>query len=189
MSELALAAWSVDRPRAIERAEVRAAARALAEDDPAGLGDLYDLLADRIYGLALWITGSEDEASEAAQDTFLRVWHKRRYVAGARDPLSYVLRVARSVAIDRLRRNRLDPSAEIETLLAPVLDEPERRLDAQRVSRLLFRLPVAQRVTVYLHTFAGLSFREVGRATGVPTFTAASRYRLAVGKLREWIEP
>ena len=58
----------------------------------------------------------------------------------------------------------------------------------QRVSRLVFRLPVVQRIAVYLHCFAGLSFREVGKATGVPTFTAASRYRLAVRKLRRWTE-
>ncbi len=188
MSEAVIASWMLDGRAVAEQARVRAAAQALAEDDPAGLGPLYYLLADRVYGLALWISGSEAEAADTAQDTFVRVWQKRRYVAAARDPLSYVLGMARSVAIDRLRRNRLDATEGVETLLAPVLDEPERRLDAQRVSKLLLRLPLAQRVTVYLHVFAGLSFREVGRATGVPRFTAASRYRLALRKLREWLE-
>ncbi len=145
MSEAVIASWMLDGRAVAEQARVRAAAQALAEDDPAGLGPLYYLLADRVYGLALWISGSEAEAADTAQDTFVRVWQKRRYVAAARDPLSYVLGMARSVAIDRLRRNRLDATEGVETLLAPVLDEPERRLDAQRVSKLLLRLPLAQR--------------------------------------------
>jgi DNA-directed RNA polymerase specialized sigma24 family protein len=35
-----------------------------------------------------------------------------------------------------------------------------------------------------LRAWAGLSFREIGRALGVSTFTAASRWRLALARLR-----
>jgi RNA polymerase sigma-70 factor (ECF subfamily) len=45
-------------------------------------------------------------------------------------------------------------------------------------------LPVEQREVVVLHVWGGLTFEEVGRTVGVPTNTAASRYRYALEKLR-----
>ena len=58
-------------------------------------------------------------------------------------------------------------------------------VEARRTSRLLLELPPAQREAIYLRHFAGCSFAEIGRATSVPTFTAASRYRLGIRRLRD----
>lgn len=46
----------------------------------------------------------------------------------------------------------------------------------------------AQRVALYLRYFVGLELAEMGRATGVPKFTAASRCRLGVSRLRKFLE-
>src|SRR5664280_3639712 len=37
------------------------------------LGDLYDMASRRLYGLALWRTGSRDLAAEVVQELFIRV--------------------------------------------------------------------------------------------------------------------
>ena len=50
--------------------------------------------------------------------------------------------------------------------------------------RALTALPEMQREIVVLHVFNGFSFREIGNITRVSTFTAASRYRLAIDRLR-----
>ncbi len=161
----------------------------LAAGSRTALAALYDLYADRVYGLALWVLGDPEDAADATQDAFVRVWEKRGLLARASDPTAYLLRIARSVAVSRLRRRRGRTLPLSEGLLEPVLPAAEELVDAERLSRLIARLPIAQRVTIYLHVFAGLSFREIGRATGVPTFTAASRYRLARRRLRGWLEP
>jgi DNA-directed RNA polymerase specialized sigma24 family protein len=49
---------------------------------------------------------------------------------------------------------------------------------------LLLELPHPQREAIWLHLFAGCTFAEVARVAGVPTFTAASRFRLGVARLR-----
>ena len=64
----------------------------------------------------------------------------------------------------------------------------ERALDAVAAKNLppgLRELPAPQREAIYLRHFAGCSFAEIGKATGVPTFTAASRYRLGMRRLRQ----
>ena len=48
----------------------------------------------------------------------------------------------------------------------------------------LAALPVEQREVVVLHLVEGLTFREVGVATGASQWTAASRYRLGMHRLR-----
>ena len=45
------------------------------------------------------------------------------------------------------------------------------------ISRVLEALPVAEREVIVLHLTEGFWFREIGRMTGVPLFTAAGRYR------------
>jgi RNA polymerase sigma-70 factor (ECF subfamily) len=107
-----------------------------------------------------------------------------------KDPRSWLLTVSRRLALDVLRRRRRRPSEpldEAELVTAPGGD-PDRALDAARASALLAALPVHQREAVYLRHYADCTFAAIGRVVGVPTFTAASRYRLAIGRLRRSME-
>jgi RNA polymerase sigma-70 factor (ECF subfamily) len=61
---------------------------------------------------------------------------------------------------------------------------PGDAADAIDVRRALAALPERQREVVVLHVFIGFSFREIAQIAGVSTFTTASRYRLAIDRLR-----
>ena len=89
-----------------------------------------------------------------------------------------------AVDVHRRRRRRLEEPLEHPDLVVATDTVPETALDAGLASRQLLELPPEQREVVYLHVFAGCSFAEVGRATGVPTFTAASRFRRGMARLR-----
>ena len=52
----------------------------------------------------------------------------------------------------------------------------------------LARLPAPQREAVSLRHLAGHSFREIAAITGVPLFTAASRCRLGLARLKQLLE-
>ena len=67
-------------------------------------------------------------------------------------------------------------------------DHGERLLDAAQVSVLLSALPESSREVIYLKHFAGCTFAEIGDIVGVPKFTAASRYRNGIQKLRKLME-
>jgi RNA polymerase sigma-70 factor (ECF subfamily) len=68
-----------------------------------------------------------------------------------------------------------------DDLVEPMSANAEGAIDVRRA---LARLPEPQREVIVLHLFNGFSFREIGHITGVSTFTAGSRYRLAIGRLR-----
>ncbi len=163
---------------------------ALAAGRVRALDELYDLAATDVYRLALWRTGSKEDAEDVVQDVFVKVAEKSRGLDTVRHPRRWLLTVAHRVAIDLCRRRARRDAESVEDipfLMAPP-SAPDRGIEARSLSRLIARLPAKQREVVLLRHFADCTFSDIGRITGVPTFTAASRHRLAVAKLRKLLE-
>lgn len=163
---------------------------ALSAGDPDALEALYDAAADRIYGLALWRTGSAQDASDVVQEVFLRIVEARSRLGSVKEPFPWLLGLAHHVAIDVVRRSKRRATVPLDGVpfLATAERDDSSRIDAASVSRLLERLPASQRDAIYLRHFEECTFARIGRITGVPAFTAASRYRLGIGKLRRLLE-
>jgi len=154
------------------------------------LDELYDVAAPRLFGLALWRTGSKDDAADVVQEVFVRVAEQGARLAKVRNPRAWLLTVANRAAIDVTRRRSRHQTEPLEdcAYLAVADDDGERTLDATQVSVLLAGLPDTHRVVIYLKHFAGCTFAEIGDIVGVPKFTAASRYRNGIQKLRKLLE-
>ena len=163
---------------------------ALAAGRASALEALYDLAAPQLYGLALWRTGSEEDAADVVQDVFVRVAEQGAKLAKVRNPKGWLLTVTHRAAVDVTRRRRRRSAEPIEEcpFLAAVDDDSERMLDAARASVLLAGLPEMHRDVVYLRHFAECTFAEIGEIVRIPKFTAASRYRNGIQKLRELME-
>lgn len=167
-------------------ARTEAAFRRLATHRDEALAAIYDLEADRLFALTLWITGSREDAADAVQDLFVKLAANPPRLTEVRRPRAYLLSMVRSAALDRVRR-RPQVEAPEDCLLEAPASDPESSVEAGNVSRHLHRLPRSQREAVYLRFFAELSFADIGRVTGVSLFTAASRCRLGLAKLRHWM--
>src|SRR5688572_16048191 len=167
----------------LERDVLEVVFAALAAGEPGALADLYAHASADVFGLALWRTGSREDAADVVQDVFVKLMADPARLATVRRPRAWLLAVTHRCAVDvvRKRREQVPPG---DDLVLPVDEEPGRRVDGARLSALLHRLPAAQREALYLRHFAELPFREIGRITGVSTFTAATRYRLGIERLR-----
>src|SRR5262249_26693957 len=73
-------------------------------DDPAALAPLYDRHAGLVYGLAMAILRSPEEAQDLVQEVFLTLCDQRNYDAARGSVGAYLTTVTRTRAIDRLRR-------------------------------------------------------------------------------------
>lgn len=151
--------------------------------DAAALGAVYDLTAGDLYALALWRAGSPADAADAVQEVFVALATTRARLGRVLRPRSYLLRMAHRAACRIARRRRSAEAIDDLLLPAPGMD-PERRAQAQQIAGRLRELPARQREVIYLHLLPGLNFREIGAVTGVSRFTAASRYRLGMARLR-----
>jgi RNA polymerase sigma-70 factor (ECF subfamily) len=167
----------------------RARLRRLASGETDALAELYDLHAERLHAHALWVLGSREDAEDAVQRVFVRLAGMGGSLLGIRRPAAYLFRMARREALQILRRSAA--RAEKPFAGALVREEgsgPEERAEIAMIERKIGRLDPVQREVVYLHLYEGLTFREIGKLTGAPTFTAASRYRLALARLRRELE-
>lgn len=160
----------------------------LAGGNAKALEEIYDAAARPVFGLALWRTGSAEDARDVVQELFMRLAEQGARLRRVRDPRAWLFTVAHRIAVDATRGRQVTEPLEPCLFLEEAPGDAERTVDAGRASSLLARLPAAQREAVYLRHFAELTFAEIGRVTGVPTFTAASRCRLGIAKLRELME-
>jgi RNA polymerase sigma-70 factor (ECF subfamily) len=160
--------------------------RRLAEGDIGALETIWKAHGDRSFRHALWVTGRREDAEDVVQTVFLRLVGLGGELLGVRNLVSYLGTMIHHEAVSVSKRRVVrdghvepDPDA----LLAEHPD-PEQDVDRRRVAALVATLPADQREVVVLHLWEGLTFREIGRVTGVSLFTVASRYRLATSRLR-----
>jgi len=154
-----------------------------SEDEVA---QLYDRFGAALYRYALMILGRHDAAEDAVQQVFLAVI--RGGAARLVEPEHYLRRAVRNACYSTLRSQAASLEAAGDPdrpLLEPRADfiapSPEDRLALETA---IGRLPPEQREVLHLHSFAGLTFREIADLTGDPANTIASRYRYALEKLR-----
>ena len=155
--------------------------RRLASGDAKALAELYDAHAARLFRLAAWLTRSRSDGEDVVQDVMVKLASMGPDLLAIARPAPYLLRMARTRALDTVARK----GRHVEELEDEGMPSPARRDDERvAVEEALQGLEPAQREAVYLHACEGLTFREIGAATGVSTFTAASRYRLGLRKVR-----
>lgn len=145
----------------------------------------------RVYGLALTILREPSAAEDAAQEAFVRAWrHAETYDARRGRVLSWLLQIARNVAIDAVRVKRaepLDPEALASAVLARGDTDPGDAAgfaDRQRLRDALRALPAEQRRALFLSAYLGRTASEIGELEDVPLGTAKTRIRAAMIRLR-----
>src|SRR5213080_5071413 len=83
--------------------------RSFAAGDGAAAERVYEAYSSRIYGLGLVMLGNEAAAEDLVQDTMVKVWRNAERYDPARGSLdTWILLMARNLAIDALRRRVLD---------------------------------------------------------------------------------
>ena len=169
--------------------------RAVAEGSADALGRLYDRHASAVYGLAKRILARPEDAEEVVQDVFAQLWRDApKYDANRASVAGWIMVLARTRAIDRLRARRARPDQQnVQNVVAsPSLpaagDDPEHTaisVEAAQKVRLAFgALPEPLRTLIELAYFQGLTHSEIAGQTGVPLGTVKTRLRTAVASLR-----
>ncbi len=167
--------------------------RRFAKRDRPAADALYGRFSSRIYGLGIVMLGSDAAAQDLVQDTFVKLWRSAdRYDASRGKLETWVLLVARSLAIDALRRRVLE-ARSLETLGPPVEADPRPQPDdvaatadlVDRARRAMEHLSGEQRAALELAYFGGKTSAEVAELEGIPIGTAKTRIRSALLRLRE----
>jgi RNA polymerase sigma-70 factor (ECF subfamily) len=175
----------------------------IAGREESALAELYDRTSARVFGLVFRILADRSEAEESTLDVYLQVWRSAPSFRPERGAVvGWLLLMARSRAIDRLRAMERRRSAEVsfadhgsraaacaaarcEPADAPLESEERRQL----VVRAVCDLPEKQRRAIELAFFDGMSHREIAARLATPLGTVKTQIRLGMDKLREALLP
>jgi RNA polymerase sigma-70 factor, ECF subfamily len=166
----------------------------LADRDPAALTEVYGRFARVTFGFLLKTLGDRATAEDVQQQVYLEVWQR----APTYDPerggmLTWVMTIARSRAIDQLRRRIPEPVGGAgEPAFEPDpearVDEVERLVERYRIAALLDGLPREESRMLRMRFYDDLSQTEIASRTGIPLGTVKMRMTQALGRLRERLE-
>jgi RNA polymerase sigma-70 factor (ECF subfamily) len=170
----------------------------MAEGDQQALGLLYDRTSPLIHGLLRRMLANPSEAEEALLDVYMRAWKNARGYSSARAGVqAWLSMMARSIAIDRIRHRRAQPTITEADLTAlwefnsPLATPETESMDAElrgRVTTALAELPEQTRNILLLAFFSGYTHSELAERLGEPLGTIKSRIRTALLRLREILE-
>jgi RNA polymerase sigma-70 factor, ECF subfamily len=156
---------------------------------------LIERYADRVYSIALRITGSPEDAADAVQDAFLSAYEHRGAFRGESTASTWLYRIAVNAALQRVRVRRpteyLDTPADDDAEIVDWSEDVPRRVEAGELREILERgiahLPENERVAFVLRDVQGLSTSEAAAVLELTEAALKSRLHRARVLLRQFL--
>jgi RNA polymerase sigma-70 factor (ECF subfamily) len=156
-----------------------------------GERDAFAILVDRYqrraFAVALRMLGRRQDAEDAVQQAFLRLYEARATYNSRWRLSTWFYRILINACVDELRRRR--PQVPLEEWDDSADDSAHQEVEIMERGRLLqaalATVPVEARIVVTLHYGDGLGYREIGAIRGISVNTVKThlrRGRLALRK-------
>ncbi len=186
-------------PSCREQRRDRRLIRALRKQDPEAIALLQERHGAMLLGYLTGVLGDRATAEDVLQVTLTEVWQRGPAYDPARASLlTWVMLIARSRALDQLRRRVPEPhDPETATMLldrdrdrdaSGGATEVDALLDRWQVAALLTQLPVAEAELLRLRFYRGLTQREIAARTNLPLGTVKMRMVQALARLRDLLD-
>ena len=168
----------------------------IAKRDQGAVGEMYDKHSSFLYTFILRILKEQAEAEDTLQEVFLRIWDKAEsYNQSLGSPMVWMTRIARNLAIDRLRsklgqarKAEVDIDVHSELSAEEHSSSPElaaaRSQQQQFVAEALSSMPKEQRVLIEYAYFQGYTQSELAEHFSLPLGTVKTRIRTGMAALR-----
>lgn len=156
-----------------------------------------------VYNMAFSMLGNREDAYDAAQEVFIRVF---KSLPGFREQASFstwVYRITKNVCLDEIRKNKKRNTVSIDRETdygdgpvkmqiedsGPTPDESAERNElVKKVQEGIAKLPEQHRLIIIMRDIQNLSYEEIAGILKCPEGTVKSRINRARTALREIIE-
>lgn len=149
---------------------------------------------DRVFGIALRVTGSPSDAEEVMQEAFLLAFRSWSTFRGESAPTTWLYRIAVNAALTRVRArhdvellSEHDESVEVADWSADAVQAVLRGELREQIEAGITRLPEELRVTLVLRDVEGLSTAETAAALELSEGAVKSRLHRARALLRDYL--
>ena len=170
--------------REIAKATIEMAARG----DTTAFEEIYKQCSSTVYTIALGVTRNRQDAEEATQDVFVKVFHGLKNFRFSSSFNTWLYRIAINTAINIYRKHARHGAAllqydELKDTRKVVPDTQEEEADrgdvAARVAALLDNISPEHRSCIVLREIEGLNYKEMAGVLSIPLNTVRSRLKRA----------
>ena len=159
---------------------------------PDHITPVFKQLRGQLFSVAKRMLGNDEEAADAVQDTFVRLWLKRDSLCTTQQAQGTAVTAVRHTAIDYLRRRAAHPTAALseqphgEPAASAPVAEQDREAVYREVNALVeTALTEQQRTIIRLRDMQGLEFDEIARQLGMQPPAVRVQLSRARKRLRE----
>lgn len=150
--------------------------------------DTFISLKEPLYRVAYYILESRQDAEDALQDLFVRLWNSRDTLDCILNPKAYCITMMKNECIDRIRRAQVSKVSEeqAESLSDDndVLQSLEEREQVDRVMRSMSLLTENERKVLWMRVMEDMTYDEITERTGMNNLTLRVLLSRARSKIR-----
>ncbi len=150
----------------------------------------YLPLRDALFRAAYCLLGSRDEAEDAVQDLYLKLWQDAGRTEQVKNPKAYCLTMLRNSCLDRLKSKRLRDRSSLDGV-ERALQPEDGVLCAKEQEKAVFeaigRLPERERMVLKMKVLDEMSYEQIEKRTGIPYLSLRVLLSAARKKLRKSI--
>lgn len=171
----------------------------IKKGDQQAFAQLVEEYKDRVYYVCFRMLGNRQEAEDAAQETFLKVYMNIDQYDLSRTFSTWLFRIATNVSIDRLRKKKPDYSLDAEIVgsdgqtmyqqLEADTRSPETEVETMEVQawvqEAISTLPPKYRTVITLKYMNDLSLKEISEILDIPVATVKTRIHRGREALRK----
>lgn len=176
------------------RSEINALLAKIALRDRKAFGELWNRTSAKLFGVCLRILKNRDEAEDALQEVYVKIWRKAdSYAPSNYSPMTWLISIARNEAIDRLRA-RKPATVDIEEAYDLASDTPTPETaalaasDRVQISDCLEELQPNHAAAVQGAYLEGYSYQELADTYEIPVNTMRTWLRRSLMKLKECLQ-
>ncbi|WP_310994160.1 RNA polymerase sigma factor [Aequorivita marina] len=123
-------------------------------------------IKDKLYRLAKRILVSKDEADDAVQEVFLKLWKGREKITNYKSPEAYAMTMTKNYCLDRLKSKQASNLKIIHSNYR-TSENIEKKIEANDGVELVFKiietLPEQQKIVLQLRDVEQFEFAEIAK--------------------------
>jgi RNA polymerase sigma-70 factor (ECF subfamily) len=145
---------------------------------------------EKLYALAIRLLNNKDEALDAVQDTFLKLWNKHNELE-LQNAEAFCVTVVKNICMDMLRKrrkNELLPNIEQIVNEKTINKQIEAHYEWVQMQKLIKQLPPQQQQLIILRHVKEYTMAEIAKKTGLSEANVRTTLSRARKLLREKFE-
>jgi RNA polymerase sigma-70 factor (ECF subfamily) len=161
---------------------------------PLAFEAIVDIYGKRIFALSFKLLRDEEDARDAAQETFIKIWNKRHTFHQTMKFSTWIYAIASHECYDRLRKQKVRNRSVHEEVCLKIPSHEDQENDfinkelAQLINAYTCNLTAKQRLVFTLRDIEGLEITEIVTITGLTPAKIKSNLYLARQTVRQMLE-